>query len=90
MLDCTKVPIFNGHDLIWSNPDERDVTMAAGPLSGEFYFVQNDGDSVWAGIILGNRAWSRIVDNVEAGKTACEADMKWRIHLTVGVSRFMD
>ena len=76
-MDTSNVPEFS-ENLAWSEPDEKNVVMAAGPVPGEFYIVQwtlNDISLTWAGLIVGERAFLRIVQDVTTGKTMCQNDL---------------
>ena len=76
-MNTSNVPGFN-EKLAWSEPDEKNIVMAAGPISGEFYFVQYNFDSVWAGLIVGERSFSDIVRDVTSGKKMCQDDLMLR------------
>ena len=87
-MDTSHVPEHSGNFLAWSDKDEKDVIMASGPCDKEFYFVQKDSDSVWAGIIQGDRAWSKMFATVEEGIQECEDDLMRRRITDVGQTRF--
>lgn len=94
-MDVSHIPVREGLELRWSKPEndpgEKNVMMATGPVDGDYYFVQEDLDSVWAGIIRGERAWSRVVPDIGYGKQLCQDDMNQYMgtDIFIRVSKFM-
>ena len=74
--------------LAWSAPDSKGVRMARTAVDGEFYFVQEDLDSVWGGLICDKHAHSREFERVLDATQACENDHFDRVACKLGPSRF--